>query len=198
MPIKEVYAPLKSAELFKDWASKQKKGRPRKRPHSFEESVPHKVFHAGLNDIISGKGLENAQLVAWRHFHADAKGNHALVEIKIGEKEDEHVLQEAHFGPMAHDHKSLLPKLKELEKLKDEDFELAYLRIFALRINTIWLRADQRDNDFFIPIAPCFNGFVAGQLYSSPDFLKLAQGAAQRFFQNNQARSLEDDDFKGG
>ena len=198
MPIKEVLAPQKSANLFKDWASKQKKGRPRKRPHAYEESIPHKDFHAGLNDIISGKALVNAQLVAWRHFHTDAKENHALVEIKVGEKEDEHVLQEAHFGPMAFDYKLLLSKLKELEKLKNEDFELAYLRIFALRINTIWLRADQRDNDFFIPIAPCFNGFVAGELYSSPDFLKLAQIAAQRFYQNTQAKSLEDDDLKGG
>lgn len=67
------------------------------RPHKFHETVPHKVFHVNLNDIVSGKGLTNAVLVSWRHLHHDSKGNHALIEIRVGETEEEHFLQEASF-----------------------------------------------------------------------------------------------------
>jgi hypothetical protein len=196
MPIKETAAPDKSVDVFKDWASKHKPGRPRKRPQPYEETIPHKVFHANLNDIASGKGFENAQLVAWRHLHTDSKGNHAIVEIRVGENEDDHFLQSAHFGPVAVHHQSLLAELKTLEELKSEHFELAYLRLFALKINAIWLRAAKREDDYFRPIAPCFYGLVAGQLYSSNDFLKITQEAAQKFYAKAASHNAED--LKGG
>jgi hypothetical protein len=196
MPIKEISAPDKSVDIFKDWVSKHKLGRPRKRPYKYEEAVPHKVFHANLNDIIAGKGFENAQLVAWRHLHTDGKGHHAVVEVRIGEKEDEHFLQETHHGPLVIEQKEILPQLKLIEELEKEHFEFCLLRMFALKIHTIWLRASEREDDYFIPFSPCFYGLVAGKLYTSKDFLKIVKTAAQMFYQ--QMNDQNEDDMKGG
>lgn len=196
MPIKEISAPDKSVEIFKDWVSKNKLGRPRKRPYKYEEAVPHKVFHANVNDIIAGKGFENAQLVAWRHLHTDGKGHHAIVEVRVGEKEDEHFLQETHHGPLVIEQKEILPQLKLIEELEKEHYEFSLLRIFSLKIHTIWLRASNREDDYFIPFSPCFYGLVAGKLYTSKEFLKRVKTAAQKFY--NQMKDQHEDDMKGG
>jgi hypothetical protein len=197
MPIKCVSAPAASTEKFRDWVSQRKpRGKVLLRGNKPEENLPHKVFHVSLDDIASEKGFANANQVSWRHIHTDSSGHHYAVEIRLGASKDKHHFQEVHHGLMVDELKALITALEDMEELKGEEYELAYLRIFAIKISALWLRAAERDNDYFIPLSPCFYGLIPGKLYAVPEFLEKAKEAVRIFVLN--AKRLSADNLLGG
>ena len=181
MPIIELQPPKESFKIFQDWIELAKPGKRRKKKHKYHENIPHKVYHTSVKDIYDGGGFEDAEVVSWRYYHKTPKGQHTLVEVAVGKKDNNHNLLEAHYGPMAAEHKFLHKLINEIEEIKNEEFELAFLRIFALKINAAWLKTSNYQNDFFVPIKPCYNGFEANKLYSFDQFLELAKISAEKF-----------------
>lgn len=148
---------------------------------TYGKSTALKVFHINLNDISDkanpNKVFENAQQVAWRHIHEDAAGPCAF-EIRIGKEHDD--LQEIDRGQMAIEYKTLIGNKEILSSIQLENYEITFLRVFALKINAFWLRS-QNEPDYFIPIPPLFHGIVAGKLYSKNEFLEILRKAFVTF-----------------
>lgn len=161
-----------------------------------EEVFHHRVFHASPRDLADGLGLVNAHQVAWRYLHTEPDGRYAAHEVRLGEKEDEHHFNEAQYGAMVDEMKALIPQILALEPVQKTEFELAYLRLSLLRINALWLRANERANDYFIPLSPCFYGLEAGKLYAAGPFLDIAAEAARQFL--DHSAKPDSDDMMGG
>ncbi|QJW90117.1 hypothetical protein HNV11_12385 [Spirosoma taeanense] len=172
MPICTTPAPEDSVKGFTGWLAKRK---PDTRLSKRKNVLPHKVFHVNLSDIIAGKGFTNAHVVSWRHIYSDKHGSTAI-ETKVGESGD-FLFHEAHSGPMVDEMKTLHLKLKKRKKLQSETYEFAFLRMFALKISAIWLRAADRQNDYFVPLPPYFYGLEQGRLYPVSEFIAITQRA---------------------
>ncbi|MFT5886323.1 MAG: hypothetical protein ACI9IP_002787 [Arcticibacterium sp.] len=196
MPIIEVEAPIESIQIFKDWIELTKPGKRRKKEHKYHEHIPHRVYHTSVKDIYDGGGFQDAEVVSWRYYHKTPKGKHTLVEVAVGEKDNEHNMLEAHYGPMAAEHKLLHNIIKELEEIKMEYFELTFLRIYALKLNAAWLKTDKYQNDYFVPIQPCYNGFEANRVYTFDRFLGMAKKSTGFFSQ--MVVSSEENEMMGG
>ena len=125
----------------------------------------------------------------------DSKGPCAI-EIQIASEENEHRLQEVDRGNMVEEYKSLLAAWDEIKEFENKDYEIAYLRIFALKIGALWLRAAERENDYFIPVPPHFHGLITGKLYPADQFLEIARQAVRTFVSGGD--SYTDDPFLGG
>lgn len=193
MPIKKVKAPAASTRKYKGWVKEHqpdKKFRPGML--KFDEHFPHRVYHVGLHDLLDDLPFARAKQVSWRHIHKDPNGQHHAVEVRLGSTEGRHHSQEVHHGPMAnalHAHFLALPEKKEL---RNTVYEVAFLRIFALKINTLWLKAPQPEHDYFVPIDPCFYGLIAGTLYPAEEFKGIVRQALVFF------ESMARDQLAGG
>ncbi len=177
MAIKEIVPPAESTEKFNDWLNRGKQENERSlQEDPYGRSLAIKVFHISLSEIMSENGFENANPVSWRHIHTDSKGPCAI-EIQLADEEKDHQFQEVDRGNMAEEYKTLLGAWDKIEELEKEDYEIAYLRIFALKIGALWLRADERKNDYFIPLPPHFHGLVSGKMYRAEQFLEITRQA---------------------
>ncbi|GAB2576080.1 hypothetical protein [Spirosoma areae] len=184
MPIRHVDAPQESVNEFKSWLAKRK---PNTRLLTNRRFLPHRIFHVKLSDIVSGQGFANAWVVAWRHLHTDKQGSTA-VETKVDEH-GKYLFHEAHSGPMVDEHKDLFANLTNREELQHEEYEHASLRLFALKITAVWLRAADRKNDYFIALPPYFYGLQAGKLYPSDEFIKITQNAIRKLSDKSKAQT---------
>ncbi|MCC6460038.1 MAG: hypothetical protein IT260_06190 [Saprospiraceae bacterium] len=199
MPIKKMTAPKESVALSHDWAAKRA-GRKRAAKSRSEEDegalLSHAVYHASAADLASAQGLKNARQVAWRHFHYHPKEGYVAHEIRIGDQPGEHHFSAVHAGQMVEQMRALGPTIESLQELEKDNYEVALLRLSALKTVAIWLRGSQRKNDYLIPLKPCFHGLVAGQLYTSKDFLAIVKKVARAY--QKHAVSQSADDMKGG
>lgn len=199
MPIKKMSAPKESVVLSHEWAAKRagRKRAVRSRSEEDEDALlSHAVYHACAAELLDDKGLDKAQLVAWRHFHYHPGEGYVAHEIRIGEQPGEHFFNAAHTGATIAEIRALALKAESLRELEKDNYELALLRLPALKIMAVWLRATLRKNDYFIPLSPCFHGLLAGKLYKAKDFLAIAKKVAQAYLE--QAASQSADDLKGG
>ena len=198
MAIKEIAPPAESSEKFNAWLDHKNPVGERSlllNIDPYGKTMAIRVFHITLDEIISENGFSNAELVSWRYIHMDSKGPCAI-EIQVGADQKENRLLEVDRGQMIADYKSLLAVWNAIKELEKEDFEIAYLRIFALKIGTLWLRATERKNDFFIPIPPHFHGLVSGKLYSADQFLDITRQAVHSFMSGGDTNPR--DIFGGG
>lgn len=197
MAIREILPPAESSEKFKDWLHQGKSddtGLWGDDPYGRSEAI--RVFHIGLSEIISERGLDKANQVSWRYIHLDSKGPCAI-EVQIGAAEKEHRFQEVDRGQMVEEYKALLTAWEDIKELnKEEEYEVAYLRIFALKIGALWLRAAERKNDFFIPIPPHFHGLISGKIYSADQFMDITREAVRTFVSGGDG--YYEDDLMGG
>lgn len=194
MPICYPEAPAESVSVYTNWIARRKPNTRLSATKKIgEKHLPHKVFHVDLRDVTSDRGFTRARLVSWRYLHTDKQG-HTAVEVQLTD-DGTHRFHEAHSGPMVDEMKALQLSLVNREELHHTNFEYAYLRLFALKICALWLRATTREHDYFVPLPPYFYGLQAGQLYTTGQFVEITQGAIRTFYGKS---SNQHDPMKGG
>lgn len=159
-----------------------------------EINVPHRVFHANLQDILDDESLEKAYPTGWRYFHVDENGRLCAVEIRFGADGEEHVLNEVNFGTVVDEQRQLIEDIKDRPELDNK--EHALLRLGFLKIKAAWFRGKTRQEDFYCPVSPCFYGLIAGKLYSSAEFLPIVVKVAKET--PNPLVNIPTDDLLGG
>ena len=178
MAILHVTAPQGAINEYTNWTAKHRPGILLTAGSTYGSTLPHKVLHAPLSDIISGRGFTNAQVMGWRHILTDRQGAVA-VETRVDEKGN-YRFHEAHSGLMVDKMKATYPALINRTELQHDTYEFSFLRMFSLKICAIWLQASDRANDCFIPLPPYFYGLEADKLYTATDFITITQGAIRK------------------
>lgn len=194
MPIVKQKAPKESFDVFNQAIAKD--GPDMSNSLKSEPVHSHRVFHASIEDIAAGRGLTNATPVAWQ-FHFPRGKKIASYEIQTPAEGygNVHKYQEMSYGKQVDEVDDLLDKLENMQELAKENFELCILRLHALKINAVWLRASKRELDWFVPISPAFYGLEAGKLCNNERFLQIAQKVAQEVMARPSAA---EDDMMGG
>lgn len=181
MPFIQAPPPESSKSKFKAWLIQYE---PNDVVTQAEDTWPHQVFHVNPDDIIKGKGLVNAHIVAWRFIYSEPSGRNLAIEIQEGTDTDGDGDQfsEVNFGPMVDEVKSFLQVLATSEVVEKGNFTICFLRMTPLLIKVIWLKSDQPEKDYFMALSPSFFGLEAGRLYTAETFLPMATEAAKQFF----------------
>lgn len=141
------------------------------------QTSPHPVFALGLDDLAAGAGVEAARLVAWRYLLEADGGEWAAAEVY-------QVDQGTHRWGALNRGKHVKGTLDELRTASADsrfagiDYSVQLLRIPALSLGFLWLKAPEGTDDVFIPIAPTFPPFTVAQTYSGAELELLLKPLA--------------------
>lgn len=147
---------------------------------SLTATVPHPVYDLRLDDVAADKGIDAAELVGWRYLLEDNGRTVALADVSSPTTGSPVEFTAFNTGRFAAATRDGLEAAEHLDFVKNGDFEFRVLRIPALYVIAIWLRATSGD-DAIIPLAPAPDPLVAGSVYGEADFLSgLRQLAVDR------------------
>lgn len=143
---------------------------------------PHPVYVVGLNALASEhEGLRGARLTGWR-FLTKTKGarNHA-VEVQQTPDGDDHRFAELDKGPFIDGMCRVLEDKNFAQQTDVAALKLSVLRVNAMGVFALWLRANEPERELIIPIAPtppCLKPWPA--TYTVPQFQAALREEARR------------------
>ena len=130
----------------------------------------------GLADIVSGAGLANAKLSAWRHEFTN-DGEVVSADVTTG--------RQPRFSAL-----NLNPKVNSIQSelqsavfaaanFRGGSYEAVLLQVSALAVRALWLRARSRSReDVIVPLAPVRSELTAHRSYTSAEFIAALTPAA--------------------
>ena len=138
---------------------------------------PHPVYIAGLRDMAASGGLRHARKVGWRYL---TKSGGACA-FEVGDDPDGGGLQltEIDDGPFIDDLYRVLENKRLAQRTSDTDLSLSVLRINAMNICAVWLRAESGGADIIIPLQPAPDYLKPGHSYSVEEFQEALQPQAK-------------------
>ncbi|MCB0548021.1 MAG: hypothetical protein KDD19_10585 [Phaeodactylibacter sp.] len=156
--------------------------------------VPHKIYDPSVFDLAAGKGLANTQQTGWRYLFQDEKGEYHVAEIGMDEELDEHKFHHVNLGGHVNSFVAIYDRLHNHEHVEEKHYEINILRISPIYVMAIWLKGEDHEHEFFIPLAPVNSKFEAGRTYEYDEFMPLLQEAAQEVvsFEEEHASATDD------
>jgi integrase len=143
-----------------------------------ERHCPHPVYIAGLRDLAAADGLRQAEVAGWRYLAQS--GDPCAIEVDDTPEWDGQQLTEIDKGPFVDGLCRLLADQELARQTEADDLNLSVLRINALGIFAVWLRADDSQKDRIIPLQPAPDYLQPGQTYSVQEFQDALLPQAKR------------------
>jgi hypothetical protein len=145
-------------------------------PSGLELAVPHDVFTLGLDELARGASIQEAQRVGQRYLVVDGD-----TAISSAEVTPEGGGFQANEGPFVAATAGAIEQAEQDPGLADGRYELRLLRIPALYLMALWLKDDDGDGDWVIPLAPAPLPLEPGRHYRPDEVMpQLAQLAEAR------------------
>src|SRR5262245_31901649 len=145
-----------------------------------DEHWPHPVYIAGLKDMASSNGLSHAEMIGWRYLaHLGSDRNYAI-EVQQDPEWDGQQVTEIDKGPFIDGIYRVLKDKSIAEKAGETDLKLSVLRINAMGIFAVWLRADDSDKDIIVPVQPAPKYLKPWHAYSVEEFEDALKPEAKR------------------
>jgi hypothetical protein len=137
---------------------------------------PYPVYELSLDDLVAGRGLEAARLVAWRYLLVTNQKAQQAAEIfpaagggsRFGALTTGFVAAEEQAVTLA----------DQLPEVQQGTYEIRSLRVPALYVVAIWLKDQQGDEDRFLVLPPAFPPLQTFHPYPAADLVSLLQRAA--------------------
>lgn len=193
MPINIKNAPIKSFFQVKDnIQSFQSKEVALDNNGDHHHHVPHKIYDASIFDLAEGKKLANVKQTGWRYLFEDAHDEYHIAEIGINEELDEHQFHHVNKGNQVNSFVTIYDRLHNHEHVEEKGYEINVLRISPIYVKTIWLKGEDHDHEFFIPLAPVHEKFEAGRTYDYDEFMALLQEVAQEVVGVQEEQAADD------
>ena len=142
---------------------------------------PHTIFHAGLEDLVTGRGLSSAKPVSWAYLVGANGTAAAIAEVTYDGQE----LSQLNQGPFAAGILNTLTRAESAKEIKEGDFEFNILRIPGIYLLALWLKDLKGGAHVFIPVPPAPRELEAGKSYSEEEFLEIARMLAARALPTN-------------
>jgi hypothetical protein len=137
--------------------------------------APHQVFAVGLNQLVQGRRLEVAKLVAWRTIILQGKKPVAAVEF-TGDGSSPLRFKAVNEGPFVESTAAAISVAETLPQVREHDFELRLLQITGINLLSLWLHSS--NEDLFIPLAPTPGVSRAYTPYTETEFFGMVIGLA--------------------
>jgi hypothetical protein len=126
---------------------------PRRRGGALSLTSPHPIFAVALERLAAGdRPLEAAELVGWRVLLEEDERVVAAVELPGAEPGNAGAL--VNRGAFVESTVAALTTAEQHERVASERVELRLLRVDALYVLALWLRAADGLDDLFVPLAP--------------------------------------------
>lgn len=144
-------------------------------------AVPHPVYTLGLRALVKGEGVDAAELTGWRYLVQRGEKTVASAELHgTGAGADPRGL-EVNEGPFVRATETAIEEVTQLPHLADATYELRLLRIPAVYVVAIWLKADDGGGgDLLVPIGATPPEVEAGRPYSPDELFAAVAEPARR------------------
>ena len=130
---------------------------------------PHPVYDIGLNDLVRENGLHQAEIMSWRYLACSGNDRNYAIEVQIDDDKN-HTFSELDKGPHIDGMYRIVNDESIIKKAGVTVLKPAVLRINAMGIFAVWLRATDPQKEILIPLPPTRNYLVAWQEYSIKQF----------------------------
>jgi len=142
---------------------------------------PHTIYHLGLEDLVSGKGLGAAKPVRWAYLVGAGGTASAIAEVTYDRQE----LSQLNQGPYAAGILNTLARAETTHKIKGGDYEFNVLRIPGIYVVALWLKDMAGAADLLVPVAPAPQRLEADRIYSEEEFTGIVRMLAGRALPSN-------------
>ncbi len=114
----------------------------------------HPIYVAGLSDLTSKSGLNEAQIAGWRYL-ARMEGNRNYgVELELKSEKGDYTFAELDKGPFLDGMFKVLEDEDISGKIAAGLLKPAVLRINAMGVFAVWLRAEKPSKEIIIVMPP--------------------------------------------
>lgn len=142
-------------------------------------TLPHPVYALGLIDIGNDRPLTTSKPTGWRFLIVEADRVIAGIEVDIASDTKELRFGRIVQGPFEAATETAIRAAESSAHVRETTFEVHLLRVPALTVEALWLRARDAGKDVFVPLAPAPARFDAFHLYPKPSFLALLRAEAE-------------------
>lgn len=161
------------------------------RPAELAPTVPHPVFHLGLDALMAGApALSSTRSTGWRYLLSQDDEVVASAET-VADAAGGARFSHFNSGPFVASTSAALAAAEGLSEVEDGSFDLRLLHVPALHAMALWLHGDG-DNDLLIPLAPSPAGVEANRAYPASELLGILAGQA------GEIPRMEPGDTRGG
>ena len=141
---------------------------------------PHPVYIAGLKDMAASGGLSKAEMIGWRYLAQSGSDRNYAIEVQEDPDGTGHQVAELDKGPFIDGIYRVLEDKSIAQKAGETDLKLSVLRINAMGIFAVWLRADDSDKEIIIPVQPAPEYLKPWHAYSVEEFEDALKPEAKR------------------
>lgn len=139
-------------------------------------AAPHDVYTLGLDRIVAGGSLDEAQPVGRRFLVMDDARAIAAAEV-AGDDGSGFSSNEGRFVAATAD---AIRHAEQDPELADGRYELRLLRIPAIYLMALWLKDDDGGDGVVIPLEPAPPPLQAGRRYGPDELLRSLAGLAEQ------------------
>lgn len=140
-------------------------------------AAAHDVYNLGLDQIVAGAGIDDAERVGRRFLVLDGDAPVASAEVSGADGAG----FASNEGPFVAATAAAIAHAENDPELADGAYELRVLRIPALYVMALWLRDDDGRGDVVIPMGPAPAPLEALRAYAPDELLsQLREPAAER------------------
>ena len=184
MPLRVAEAPNRGLEEVRSTLNGfAKRGRfrtpalSRARAERLTLALPHPVYTLSLRDLVDGKRVRDARLVAWRYLGEADRTPIASAEVVAAEGKRPRFSQ-FNEGPFVQSTAAAIDELQRRPELDETSYELRALQIPALYVVALWLADQGGERDLVRALAPAPQYLETERIYPESEFLeRLAEPA---------------------
>ncbi len=147
---------------------------------ALQTAWPHAVYDLPADLIAGGSGLESAHLTSYRYLVNAGATPVAAAEVQTDASGAASLVANINYGPFVEATAKAFAQLESGNEARAGSFEARLLRIAAIPLLAIWLKADAGGSDLLYPLAPVTDGLQAERLYSADDFLQAIRPLASK------------------
>jgi len=142
------------------------------------------IYVLGLDSFERGD-INDASLVGWHYVVADKAGN-AGVDVYVDNKQTRHTFGAVNRGAIVDETVAQLSSAREDARYAEErDYEVRILRVPALYLVALWLKAYQAGHDRFVSVGPALSTLAAGSGHSWSELHQRLRMQAQARIRND-------------
>jgi hypothetical protein len=151
----------------------------RAKPEQLTLAVPHPVYTLSLQDVIDGRRVREARLVAWRYLVEVDRQGVASAEVIAESGGRPPRFSQFNEGPFVQSTAAAIDELQRTPEIEKAAFELRALQIPALYVVALWLVEPSGEQDLIRPLEPAPSYLEPERLYPEADFLEQLREPAR-------------------
>ncbi len=143
-------------------------------------AVPHPVYTLSLQDLVDGRRLRDARLVAWRYLVEADRTPIASAEVIVEPEGKPPRFSQFNEGPYVHSTAAAIDELQRRSELQEVPYEFRALQIPALYVVALWLVDQSGERDLVRALEPAPEYLATERIYPEGEFLERLIEPARR------------------